>query len=119
NVSLPEQKFFNVISGANPSEVPEPPQFKISVYKDTSNSQTSTSTDASIVTVSWSEVAAAYGYMLFYAPYPDAEYIGQFDMGKLREITFDGRGFAFYGAVKAYNSNGMSGWSNVESFNLR
>ncbi|MBF0302464.1 MAG: hypothetical protein HQK73_05445 [Desulfamplus sp.] len=39
-------------------------------------------------------------------------------MGKLREITFDGKGFAFYGAVKAYNSNGLSAFSNVEWFNL-
>ncbi|MBF0230576.1 MAG: hypothetical protein HQK63_13485 [Desulfamplus sp.] len=106
NVSLPEQKFINVI--ASSGVLLEAPQIKIT-------------TKENMVTVSWSEVQGADGYKLFYCPYPDCSPadIGEIDMGKQREITFDGRGFAFYGAVKAYNSNGLSGWSNVEFFNLR
>ncbi|MBF0229014.1 MAG: hypothetical protein HQK63_05400 [Desulfamplus sp.] len=106
NVSLPEQKFLNVI--ANSGVFLEAPQIKIT-------------TKGNMVTVSWSEVANADGYKLFYCPYPDClpADIGEIDMGNQRTITFDGKGFAFYGAVKAYNSNGLSGWSNVEFFNLR
>ncbi|MBF0229012.1 MAG: hypothetical protein HQK63_05390 [Desulfamplus sp.] len=106
NVSLPEQKFLNVI--ANSGVFLEAPQIKIT-------------TKGNMVTVSWSEVANADGYRLFYAPYPNPEPsdIGEIEMGKQREVSFDGKGFAFYGAVKAYNSNGLSGWSNVEFFNLR
>ncbi|MBF0230573.1 MAG: hypothetical protein HQK63_13470, partial [Desulfamplus sp.] len=106
NVSLPEQKFINVI--ASSGVLLEAPQIKIT-------------TKGNMVTVSWSEVPNADGYRLFYAPYPNPEPsdIGEIDMGNQREITFDGKGFAFYGAVKAYNSNGLSGWSNVEFFNLK
>ncbi|MBF0229016.1 MAG: hypothetical protein HQK63_05410 [Desulfamplus sp.] len=105
NVSLPEQKFLNVI--ANSGVLLEAPKMKIT-------------TNGNMVTISWSEVANADGYKLFYCNYPDCSPsdIGEIDMGKQREITFDGKGFAFYGTVKAYKSNGLSGWSNVEFFNL-
>ncbi|KPA17820.1 hypothetical protein MHK_001963 [Candidatus Magnetomorum sp. HK-1] len=78
-------------------------------------------TQGNMVTVSWSEIANTDGYKLFYCNYPNCSPadIGEIDMGNQREITFDGKGFAFYGAVKAYNSNGLSDWSNVEFFNLR
>ncbi|MBF0242731.1 MAG: hypothetical protein HQK64_09705 [Desulfamplus sp.] len=113
NVSLPEQKYLNVIS-SNADQggggIPNPPQFTISVDDH-----------SSMVTISWSEVPNADGYKLFYAPYPNPEpsAIGEIDMGKQREITFDGKGFAFYAAVKAYNNNGLSGLSNIEFFDLR
>ncbi len=59
------------------------------------------------------------GYTLFYAPWPDAEYIGEIDMGNLTSITFNGAGFAFYVAIKADHIKGNSDLSNIESFDLR
>ncbi|MBF0242734.1 MAG: hypothetical protein HQK64_09720 [Desulfamplus sp.] len=105
NVSLPEQKFLNVITSSG--VILESPKMKIT-------------TQGNMVTFSWSEVPNALGYKLFYCPYPDCPPadIGEIDMKNQREITFDGKGLAFYGAVKAYN-NGLSGWSNVEFFDLR
>ena len=59
------------------------------------------------------------GYTLFYAPYPDTKYIEKIDMGKLTSITFDGTGLGFYVAIQAYNSNGNSEFSTIDSFDLR
>ena len=81
--------------------------------------QRTLSIEQSIVTVSWNPVDNADGYKLFYAPYPDPKYIGEINMYEKTSITFDATGIAFYTAVKAYNSNGTSDFSNLEIFDLR
>jgi len=70
------------------------------------------------VTLSWTPVPSATGYTLFYAPYPDASYIGQIDMGTQTSFVFDASGLAFYVAIQSYNSSGSSGYSNIEYFDL-
>jgi len=68
------------------------------------------------VTVAWSPVANAVGYVLSYAPYPYAgpETIGSVDMGNQTGLSIDlWPGAAFYVAVQAYNSAGGSGYSNI------
>ncbi|SLM30812.1 hypothetical protein MTBBW1_2450002 [Desulfamplus magnetovallimortis] len=112
NVSLPVEKFVNVVSGGSlpddntPDKIPNAPEFAISI-------------EGSIVSISWENSSSDIkGYTLFYAPYPDAEYIGQFEMGMERSITFDGAGMAFYCAIKACNDMGCSDYSNIEWFDL-
>jgi len=66
---------------------------------------------------SWTPVADATGYTLFYAPYPGLGYIGSIDMGTKTSGSFvlwDAA--AFYVAVQARNSYGSSGYSNIEHF---
>lgn len=70
------------------------------------------------VTLSWTSVTGATGYTLFYAPYPDASYIGQIDMGTQTSISFDANGLAFYVAIQSYNNSGNSEYSNIEYFDL-
>jgi uncharacterized protein (TIGR02145 family) len=70
------------------------------------------------VTLSWTSVPSTTGYTLFYAPYPDASYIGQIDMGTQTSLSFDATGLAFYVAIQSYNSSGSSGYSNIEYFDL-
>jgi Putative metal-binding motif/PKD domain len=71
------------------------------------------------VSLSWTDIQLATGYTLFYAPYPDASYIEQIDMGTAIGISLDlWGGAAFYVAVKAYNSSGSSEYSNIEYFDL-
>ncbi|SLM30810.1 exported hypothetical protein [Desulfamplus magnetovallimortis] len=108
NVSLPVEKFINVVSGESvPGDnLPDAPEMSITI-KET------------LVTISWSDVEGADSYTLFYAPYPNAEYIGEIDVGVERSITFDGAGMAFYGAIKACNDMGCSSFSNIEWFDLK
>lgn len=107
NVSLPERKFLNVISsGGDDADTLQPPELKMSILE-------------SVIELSWQGIASAEGYKLVYAPYPDAEYINEIDVGKQKEILFDGKGFAFYCAVKTHNSKVMSDLSNIEFFDLR
>ncbi|WP_222424174.1 ligand-binding sensor domain-containing protein, partial [Desulfamplus magnetovallimortis] len=110
NVSLPVEKFVNIIaSGVNQDDgdaILKTPHLILS-------------TEGTTVTISWSEVANANGYTLFYAPYPDADYIEKIDMEKLTSITFDGTDMGFYVAVQAYNNKEKSEFSNIDSFELR
>ncbi len=107
NVSLPIQKFVNVISSrVNMGEIPQRQVLTLSV-EDTK------------VSISWSTVENADGYKLFYAPYPDAQYIADYDMGKQTSLIFEGSGTAFYVAVQAYNTGGISDFSNIEFFDLQ
>ena len=106
NVSLPMEKFINVISSSPVPSILELPEMTITIQEN-------------LVTISWTDVADVDGYTLFYAPYPDASYIGEIDMGNLKTITFDGKGLAFYGAVRAFNGERMSELSNIEYFDLR
>ena len=76
-------------------------------------------TSGAIVTVSWTSVANAIGYTLFYAPYPytGADSIGSVEMGTKTGASFNlWRGATFYVAVQAYNGVGNSGYSNIKYF---
>ncbi|MDM8563922.1 fibronectin type III domain-containing protein, partial [Candidatus Marithioploca araucensis] len=73
--------------------------------------------DVNIVTLSWTSVTGAEGYRLYYAPYPDPDTIGDIDMGNQTSVSFElPRGSAFYVAIKAYNKQGESDFSNIEYF---
>ena len=77
----------------------------------------SVSTDNMMVTISWTSDERSTGNMLFYAPYPAAEYIGQMDMGAGTNLTFEAPpGTAFYVAVQAYAGEVVSEFSNIEYF---
>jgi len=71
------------------------------------------------VTLSWNAVSGATGYTLFYAPHPytGPETIASVDMGTQTGISVNlWEGAAFYVAVQANNSAGISGYSNIEYF---
>lgn len=79
----------------------------------------SLSTDGNYVQLSWTEVAGAEGYTLFYADYPEANSLGSLDMMAQQSVAAEmPAGSAFYIAVQAYNEEGSSEYSNVESFSL-
>ena len=69
------------------------------------------------VSLSWSAVAGATGYILYYAPYPVATPIGNADMGSQTSLSVTlTEGAAYYVAVQANNSSGSSGYSNILNF---
>ncbi len=69
--------------------------------------------------LSWTGIQNAKGYTLYYAPYPGGEYVGEADLGDVREISFDlWPGAAFYVALKAYNEDGTGDFSNFEHFTI-
>jgi hypothetical protein len=69
------------------------------------------------VSLSWTSVAGATGYTLYYAPYPKADPIGNIPMGDKTSMAASlPDGSAFYVALQAYNSVGSSGYSNIEHF---
>ena len=71
------------------------------------------------VTLSWSGSTTATEYTLYYAPYPNPTYIGNAAMGSNTSFPIDlWPGAAFYVAVTAGNSNGSSGYSNIEHFTV-
>jgi uncharacterized protein (TIGR02145 family) len=70
------------------------------------------------VSLSWTALSEADGYTLYYAP-PDISYIADIDMETETSFSVDlWEGAAYYVAVKAYNSSGSSGYSNIEYFDL-
>lgn len=74
-------------------------------------------TSGTKVTVGWSPVANADGYLLYYAPYPEVSYIKSFDFGTTLGFSVDlPLSSAFYLAVLAYNAEGQSKLSNIEHF---
>lgn len=76
-------------------------------------------TTGTTVTVTWTSVADADGYTLYYAPYPGVSYIGSLGVGTQTTRSFDlWAGAAFYVAVRSYNSAGSSGYSNIEDFTI-
>ena len=121
NVSLPVERFLHVTDSAlRPDDNPEDPVDEPDDSAGVPQAPTLTLTmEGSQVSISWTAVPDADGYTLLYAPYPDAEQIGSFDMGSQTSITFNGTGFAFYVAVKAFFAKGNSELSNIESFDLR
>ncbi|MDY6974254.1 MAG: YbhB/YbcL family Raf kinase inhibitor-like protein [Thermodesulfobacteriota bacterium] len=71
------------------------------------------------VALSWTPVSDATGYLLYYAPYPDSQPVRNVNLGNQTEISFTlWDGAAFYVAVKSYNAQATSGFSNVDFFNL-
>jgi hypothetical protein len=68
------------------------------------------------VTASWTPVAGATGYMLYYAPYPNAGYLGSYDMQTQTSISLNIPNAAFYVAVKAYGDSVLSDFSNIGYF---
>jgi agmatine/peptidylarginine deiminase len=77
------------------------------------------SVDGLNVSVKWNNISTALGYQLYYAPYPQAEPIGNIDIKS--QLGFSATlplNAAFYIAVKAYNSEGYSDYSNLEHFIL-
>lgn len=66
------------------------------------------------VSVSWTPVAGAEGYVLYYAPYPSADPIYHADMGTSMSLSVDlPPGAAYYAAVRARNADGESDYSNI------
>lgn len=71
------------------------------------------------VFLSWDQVSDALGYIVLYAPYPDASYIGSFDLGNKTSLSATlWSSAAFYVAVQAYNQAGNSDISNIETFSM-
>ena len=73
--------------------------------------------DALEVSTSWSQVAGATRYRLYYAPYPFTalDSIGHVDMGDATEADFTlWDGAAFYVALTSEENGNESGFSNVE-----
>ena len=73
------------------------------------------------VTVSWDAVDNAEEYTLFYAPFPykGTKTIKSIDLGDVGSITAQlWNGASFYVALKAYNADSVSDYSNIELFTL-
>ena len=76
-------------------------------------------TSGTTVSLSWTSVAGAEGYTLYYAPYPKADPIGNIPMGDKTSMSASlSEGDAFYVAVQAYDNVESSGYSNIGSFNI-
>ena len=76
-------------------------------------------TSGTTVSLSWTSVAGATGYTLYYAPYPytGPDSIADIPMGTQTSISASlWEGAAFYVAVQAYVSGKSSGYSNIEYF---
>ena len=77
--------------------------------------------DGTKVSVTWSPVANASGYQLFYAPFPftGPESIKSVDMGNTTSGSIElWDGAAFIVAAKAHNDASSSDFSNIELFIL-
>jgi hypothetical protein len=81
-------------------------------------SEVTTSTSGTTVNITWTAVPGASGYTFFYAPYPGADYVNQFDVGTLLALSAVlPAGSAFYVAIQAYDAaGGRSAFSNVTYF---
>ena len=76
-------------------------------------------TSGTTVSLSWTSVAGATGYTLYYAPFPytGPESIKSIPMGNKTSISASlPDGSAFYVALQAYDGFGSSGYSNIEHF---
>ena len=71
------------------------------------------------ISLSWTSVAGATGYTLYYAPHPytGPDSIGNIPMGSKTSMSASlPDGSAFYVALQAYDSVESSGYSNIEYF---
>jgi formylglycine-generating enzyme required for sulfatase activity len=76
-------------------------------------------TSGTTVSLSWTSVAGATGYTLYYAPYPKADPIGNITLGDKTSMSASlPEGSAFYVALQAYDGAGSSGYSNIAHFTL-
>ena len=78
-------------------------------------------TNGTTLNVSWTPVAHAKGYTLYYAPYPYAgeETIGSIEMRTSTESTVTlPSGSSYFLAVEAYDGTKRSGYSNVVLFTI-
>ncbi len=74
-------------------------------------------TTGQTLTLDWSAVSGATGYNVYYAPYPAASSIGQFDWGNQTRLSADlPSGSALYIAIRAYNARGEGAFSNIGHF---
>lgn len=80
----------------------------------------STTVEGTTVTISWTEVPGATGYILYYAPFPAQSPIGSLDVGSL--VTLSGAlevGTSLYVAVQPYDASGpIELFSNVQIFTI-
>ena len=71
------------------------------------------------VIVNFDPVSGADGYRLYYAEFPSLSLMQSIDLGNstLFKVTLDETHY-FASAIKAYNSDGESGYSNIEFASL-
>ncbi len=70
------------------------------------------------VSLTWTSVANASGYTLYYLNASGTK-IGGIDMKNQRKLALTlSKGSAFYATVQAYNAEGKSGFSNIEHFEI-
>jgi len=76
--------------------------------------------DGTMVTIDWSEVPGATGYIIYYAPFPSQTPIGNLDVGLLNTLSGElDSGTSLYVAVQPYNAEGpINVFSNVEIFTI-
>lgn len=72
-----------------------------------------------LIVISWESVSNAQGYYLYYAPYPNADYLEKLDMKNERILQLGANGLSFYIAITAYNEEGESELSNISFFNCK
>lgn len=80
--------------------------------------------NGALVTASWQAIDNAKGYQLYYANYPNAETgIMSLDLGNITSLTVDLKnaapGTGYFVAIKAYNDNSYSYFSNIEHFVIK
>lgn len=75
--------------------------------------------NAKNITLAWTRSDDATAYRVYYAPYPNVDYIKYLDVGQLTDLSVDlGSGAAFYVAITALNAHGESNYSNILWFNI-
>lgn len=76
--------------------------------------------DGLMVTINWTEVPGATGYILYYAPFPSQSPIRNLDVGPLNILSGElAVGTSLYVAVQPYNAAGpIDVFSNVEIFTI-
>ena len=74
-------------------------------------------TEGNTVTLSWSRVRGADGYILYFGPYPYLTGIYSADMGYIDTLSGElPSGSAYYVMIQAYDTGGFSNFSNVGYF---
>ena len=102
---------------ANEATVFEPSNYRSALAAPT----LTVSTAGTTVSLSWTSIAGATGYTLYYAPHPytGPDSIGNIIMGTQTSISASlSDGAAFYVAVEAYDSVESSEYSNIELFTV-
>ena len=80
-------------------------------------------TEGNTLTLSWSQVPGADGYILYYAPFEPNPYLPYLtgiysaDLGHINTLSGDlPSGAAYYVVIQAYDTGGFSNFSNVGDF---